>query len=81
MRALVVFSLCLKALTFQKGPKDHNAEVYRSVQLRGVFKKISACFDADKQTDYQTFSAVELGVQACSVWCIIGSVQDKQHHT
>lgn len=68
MRAVAVFSVRLKALTFQKNcPKEHNVEVYCTVQLQGVFKQISMCFEADKHADYQTFSTVELTVQACSV--------------
>lgn len=39
-------------------------EVYFLVSLWGVFKQINRCFEADKHSDYQTFSAVKLRVEA-----------------
>lgn len=68
MRAVAMFSDYLKALTFQKLPEKCTMQsFFCTVQLQGGLKQISMRFEADKHTDYQTFSAVELRVQACSV--------------
>lgn len=43
-----------------------------------VFKKISRCLEADKHTDYQTFSAVELRIQTFNVGT--GASSDNNTH-